>query len=130
MYDLQGWPGPPNGGRGRINRVRNDRDQGKRGEGLADIGTEIHGTIEVVVIVGDDGAIDPAVPRRMGVPAGVGMDRTRGVMIGVMLVGMGVNEQPQQGGHRHRHRERSRHHSPAHVRKHIRSAGLRTLKSF
>ena len=60
----------------------------------------------VVVMIGRLGV--------MVMAADVGVDGARLVVVGLVVVGMGVDEQCDEGGHRHRHHEHSGHEPLAH----------------
>ena len=95
-----------------------DRDRGrnqKRRDGLADERLEVHRPVVVVGIIENRTAIELGLVLAMLVPAEVGVHGMRGVVIRVVIVGVDVEHEPQEGGDGQGRHQESRDDPPAHA---------------
>jgi len=108
----------PLGRRDPLDRWRERRDDRERRDGGAEEHADEHRPVVAALAVGElrstSVIVVVVVAMVMVVPAEMGVDGVRLMVVGVVIVRMRVNEERDDGGHRHRHHEHSRDEPLAH----------------
>lgn len=99
--------------RGETDDLASDGKDGNRRRGLSEERPDVDGAVDTVVVA-DDGTGGVRRIALMRMPVKVCVNGASGVVRGVVVVGMRMDEERQHGGHRDHHHERSRHDRPVH----------------
>jgi hypothetical protein len=115
---------------GSVRRDRDSRGDQERSHRFANERLEVHGPIVVVCRVEYGTAVGSGSETGVTVPAEMGMNGVRGVMIRLVILWMNVQGKPQEDGGRQYRHQQSRDYLPAHKEQHTRATARGRLKSF